>query len=127
MKIPKRYEGPLGHSDSGVDHYALERTIFDWRDGGKCVFTALALGKDVPAKRVAAYARATADSVHETSRLAHEKPKLVAVAEYADKLAKFEEITAAFVKAAKLARCAEIDWSNFNGEFQRVAAAEWDR
>ncbi len=55
MKQPQRYEGPLGHSDSGFDHYALDRTIRDWRGGkepGKplCLFNRLVNGDDVPAK-----------------------------------------------------------------------------
>lgn len=100
MKLPAYREGPLAYED-GIDHSQLAWTIRDWRDG-LCPFGRLDEGKEVPAKIVAAHARKTEAIIHETSSLAHEKPKLIAVAEYAERVAKIEAAKAAIAKAAKL-------------------------
>lgn len=109
MKLPAYGEEPFGYEDGISD---LAWTIRDWRDG-LCPFGRLDEGEDVPAKTVATYARKVADSIHETSRFAGEKPKLVAVAEYADRVAKLEAAKRAIAKAAKLYKDAGLryrDW-----------------
>lgn len=121
MKLPARYEGPLGHSDSGVDFLELSWTIADWRDG-QCPFGKLCDGKDVPAKTVAAYARKVADMIHETSRYVAEKMKIQAVAEYADRLVKYEAADKAILNAAKACVAAGIRYRDYYEDMQSAWA-----
>ncbi len=52
-------------------------------------------------KKVAAHARAVAGIIHDTSRFVDQRPDLIAVAEYADKLAIIEAADKAMIDAAK--------------------------
>ena len=126
MKLPDRYQGPLGYEE-GIDFLELAWTIRDWRDG-KDAFGRLDDGEDVPATKVAVCARNAAGQIVEGSRFFAEKAKLIAVAEYAERVAKHEAAFAAIAKAKKLAIAAGMryrdfydaatnsDWAEFGGE-----------
>lgn len=123
MKLPEYGKEPFGYEDGISD---LAWTIRDWRDG-LCPFGRLDEGEDVSAKIVAAYARKVADSLHETSRFTAEKPKLIAVAEYADRVAKLEAAKRAIAKAARLYKEAGLryrDW--YDDATGDATGVEWE-
>lgn len=125
MKMPARYEGPLGY-ESDIDYFEMGLTISDWRGGrdpGKplCLFNRLANGDDIPAEKVAKHARAVAETIHETSRFIAEKSKLLAVAEYADRLALHEKFAKQIKTLAALGFATGMRYS----DAERMLATAW--
>lgn len=125
MKLPSRYEGPLGY-ESDIDYFAMELTISDWRGGrdpGKplCIFNRLVNGDDVPADKVAKHARAVAETIHETSRFIAEKPKLLAVAEYAERVAPHEKFAKRVAALGALGFASGMRYS----DAERMLSSAW--
>ncbi len=102
MLMPRYYEK---ESLDGFDldyFHQMEDAIIGWRDG-LCPFGRLDEGRSVPATVVAAYAREVAALIGDESRMIAERPKILKVAEYADRMADVEKAKRAIRKAAQLA------------------------